>query len=259
MIPMLEQITPVILTYNEAPNIRRTLDAVRWAAEVLVIDSFSDDNTQEICASYANVRFIQRAFDSAAEQCNFALTQNIKTEWVLSMDADYVVSDELRNELHNLTPSSITNGYQIHFEYLLSGKRLWGSLYPPRTSLYRKQFAHYEQDGHTQRVRVKGDVGELRAKMFHDDRKPYDRWLTSQKRYAKLEARKLANTSWSKLNLQNKLRASGLAPIVIVPYTLLGKKLILSGPAGLEYCRQRFVAEMTLQKARYKLFKNKSK
>lgn len=256
---MLKQITPIILTFNEAPNIERTLAAVSWADEVLVIDSFSTDETVALCGKFPNVRVIQRAFESAAKQCNFALEQNIQTEWVLSMDADYVVSPALRDELAQLTPSSITNGYSIRFDYLIRGRRLFGSLYPPRTCLYRKQFAHYIQDGHTQRVNVKGDIGELQAKMYHDDRKPYTRWLASQERYAKLEADKLAESSWSELNWPNKLRASGLAPIAIVPYTLLGKKVILSGPAGLEYCWQRLVAEVTLQKARYRLFRNKSK
>ncbi|MFT5571295.1 MAG: glycosyltransferase involved in cell wall biosynthesis [Cryomorphaceae bacterium] len=255
---MLDQITPVILTFNEQANIERTLKALSWAADVLVVDSYSTDKTLKLCAQFSNVRVVQNTFESAAKQCNFALEQNIRSDWVLSMDADYVVTDALREELNTLTPSSITNGYNIRFTYLVRGRRLFGSLYPPRTCLYRKQFAHYIQDGHTQRVRVKGDLGDLRAKINHDDRKPYARWLSSQKRYAKLEARKLAQSSWSQLSWPNKIRASGLAPVIIVPYTLLGKKLILSGPAGLEYTWRRLVAEVCLQKARFKQRKDNS-
>lgn len=255
---MLDQITPVILTFNEAPNIERTLQAVSWASDVLVVDSFSKDATLDICAKFSNVRVVQKKFENAAKQCNFALEQNIQTEWVLSMDADYVVTEGLREELAVLTPSSITNGYNVHFDYLIRGRRLFGSLYPPRTCLYRKQFAHYIQDGHTQRVQVKGDVGDLRAKMNHDDRKPYSRWRASQERYARLEADKIGDSSWSELSLPNKVRASGLSPLAVIPYTLLGKKLILSGPAGLEYCWQRMVAEVYLQKARLKRRREKT-
>ena len=59
---MLDQITPLILTYNEAPNISRTLDSLRWASEVVVVDSFSTDETATIAASHPNVRVIQRAW-----------------------------------------------------------------------------------------------------------------------------------------------------------------------------------------------------
>lgn len=249
---MHSHITPIIITYNEAPNIGRTLDALSWANKVLVVDSYSDDATLDICARYPNVRVVQNPFENFAQQCNFALQQNIDTEWVLSMDADYVVSDALREELSSLTPSSITNGYQIRFDYLLDGKRLFGSLYPPRVCLYRKQFARYEQDGHAHRVRVTGDIGMLKSRLLHDDRKPYQRWYQSQLRYAELEASKLANSEWSQLSWPDKLRASGLAPFAIVPYTLLGKKVLLSGPAGFKYTWQRLTAELELQKARRK-------
>lgn len=254
---MLDKITPIILTFNEEPNIERTLSALTWATDVLVVDSYSTDATLALCAKFANVRVVQNQFENAAKQCNFALEQNIGTEWVLSMDADYVVTSGLHDELSTLTPSSITNGYNIRFDYLVRGRRLFGSLYPPRTCLYRKAFAHYVQDGHTQRVRVKGDVGDLHAKINHDDRKPYSRWLASQERYASLEASKLSESSWAELSLPNKIRATGLAPIAVIPYTLLAKKLILSGPAGLEYSWQRLVAEVYLQKARLKNYRNK--
>jgi len=89
---MLKQITPIILTFNEAPNIKRTLAALSWAERVLVIDSFSTDDTLEICASFDNVSVLQNHFENFAQQCNFALQQDIHTEWVLSMDADYIVT-----------------------------------------------------------------------------------------------------------------------------------------------------------------------
>ena len=249
---MLPYITPIVLTYNEEANIRRTLSALSWAQDVLVVDSYSDDATLAICTEFPNVRVIQRAFDDSASQCNFALAQDIETEWVLSMDADYVVTAELVAELAEKIPAADINGYQVSFDYLIDGIRLRGSLYPPRTALYRKQYASYWQDGHTQRVRVSGKSANLHGKVQHDDRKPYDRWLGSQKRYAELEASKLAMAPWTQLSLVNKLRKLGIAPLVVVPYTLLIKALILNGRAGIKYTAQRFIAEWQLQKARFR-------
>lgn len=248
---MINTITPIIICFNEEDNIARALDALSWAHEVLVVDSFSTDATLSICAKYANVRVVQHAFSSFAEQCNFALDQDIKTEWVLSMDADYVVSDALVEELSAITPAVDTSGYSISFDYLIDGKQLRGTLYPPRTALYRQASACYQQDGHAHRVLIDGKVERLQARIQHDDRKPWSRWLASQRRYASQEAEKLAQTPWAALSFADKMRKLGIAPLLVLPYTLLIKGLIFDGKVGLEYSKQRFIAEYYLQLARF--------
>ena len=250
---MLDQITPIILTFNEAPNLHRTLNAIDWAVEVIVVDSFSTDKTLEICAQYPNVRVVQHAFSSHSEQSNFALAQVSKTPWVLSMDADYIVTPELKKELAQLHTNNSTNGYRINFKYVMRGKILRGSLYPPRVCLYRQSSAHYEQDGHTQRVVIDGEIGELKSVLLHDDQKPYSRWFNSQKNYAAQEAHKMSATPWAELSMPDRVRYLGLAPLIILPYTLLAKGLIINGFAGLEYAFQRLAAELFLLRAR--LFK----
>ncbi|NNC98625.1 MAG: glycosyltransferase family 2 protein [Gammaproteobacteria bacterium] len=245
-------ITPIILTYNEEANIRRTLSALAWAEDVLVVDSFSQDATLPLCKSFANVRIVQRKFDSFAGQCNFALTQDIQTEWVLSMDADYVLSCGLVTELARLSPPVGTNGYRIAFDYMVDGVKLRGSLYPPRIALYRKHFARYRQDGHAHRVLVDGKIGNLDARIQHDDRKTYQRWLGSQKNYAVQEATKLKEIPWARLSIPDKIRKLGIAPLLIIPYTMLFRGLILDGTPGWKYCGQRFIAELYLQIARLK-------
>jgi glycosyltransferase involved in cell wall biosynthesis len=152
-----DQITPLILTYNEAPNIRRTLGKLSWAESIVVIDSGSTDGTLEILRRYRQVEVVQRPFIDAASQCNFGLTQ-VTSPWVLSLDADYELSDELIRELSALAPPYGVVGYRAHFVYRIFGRPLRGSLYPPRTVLYRKDRACYRQEGHTQRVVLDGQV-----------------------------------------------------------------------------------------------------
>ena len=92
-------ISVVILTYNEETNIARCLDSVSWSDDILVVDSFSEDRTVEISKRHG-ARVIQRAFEDFSSQRNFASEQgNLKHEWVLHLDADEVVSPELRAEL----------------------------------------------------------------------------------------------------------------------------------------------------------------
>ena len=65
---MLDQITPLLLTYNESPNIQRILNKLDWAREIVVVDSFSDDDTPTILGNYPTVRMFQRRFDNHANQ-----------------------------------------------------------------------------------------------------------------------------------------------------------------------------------------------
>src|SRR5919198_3101958 len=102
----LAQITPLILTYNESANIARTLAPLTWAKQIVLIDSGSTDDTEGIArAAHPGVRVVQRDFDSFAGQCNFGLTQ-VQTEWVLSMDADYVLTPEFVQEITALQPAA---------------------------------------------------------------------------------------------------------------------------------------------------------
>ena len=248
---MLDKITPVILTFNEQANIARTLAKLGWASRIVVVDSYSTDQTKAICQQDDRVDFIQRKFDLLATQWIFAIDQSIKTEWVLALDADYVLSDQLISELKSLQTGDIS-GYWVEFDYMVNGKNLTQSLYPPVIALYRVAGAGYTQDGHAQRVQVKGELGFLTSKIYHDDRKPFGRWLSSQWKYARQEAKKLKYESWSSLSNPDKLRKIGAAPLLIFPYTLFAKGLIFSGWPGIVYSGQRLVAELALQLARLK-------
>jgi glycosyltransferase involved in cell wall biosynthesis len=245
---LLDQITPLILSYNEVPNIARALDGLSWAREIVVVDSFSDDETVSIANSYSNVRVVQRAFDSHRNQWEFGLKETgITTPWVLALDADYIVTEELISELKTLQPTSNTAGYRAKFIYCINGKRLRSGIYPPVTVLYRREAATYVQDGHTQRIAIKGEIADLSAPVLHDDRKPFRRWFNAQSRYTELEAQKLLATDPAELAFADRLRRWRIVvPPAMLVYCLIVRGGILDGWAGFYYAFQRAMAECML-------------
>lgn len=246
-----QPITPVVLTWNEAANIERTLSRLEWAPRVLVFDSGSTDGTQALAQRFANVVVAERPFDSHAAQWEAAIRHpSVETDWVLALDADYVLTPELIQELGRLDLATGLRGYRVRFRYCIDGAPLRASLYPPVTVLFDRRSAHYVQEGHTQRIRVDGEVGDLEAHIFHDDRKPFERFVSAQERYAWLEAERLRCTPLSKLPWSGKIRKLRVVAPVLIPFgLLLGRGLIFEGRRGLRYARQRLVAEWMISSA----------
>jgi len=239
-------ITPLLITFNEIANIERTLAKLGWAKRIVVIDSGSFDGTLDVLAKDARIETIHRPFDSFAEQCNFGLG-HIRNGWVLSMDADYELTDELVAELGRLSPADSQTGYRARFVYCIHGRKLRGTLYPPRVVLYRAGAGRYENEGHGHRVRVAGAVTDLAGEILHDDRKPLARWLNSQLKYASREAEHLLAAPRTDLSRIDRLRLMGWpAPPLVLLYVLLAKGAVLDGPAGWFYAFQRLLAEVLL-------------
>ena len=244
----LDDITPVILTRDEAPNIGRTLAKLAWARDVVIADSGSVDDTIAIATSQPNVRVVTRPLDDLASQWTFAVAQ-ASTPWILTLDADYVIPDAFAEELRRLTPDDTVGGFEAPFVYAVHGAPLRASLYPPRAVLLRRDHARFYMDGHTQRVRVDGTVQRLITPITHDDRKDFAAFVKRQQRYMADEARKLLAMPSRDLPLSGKIRKLVVvAPIAALIHTLLVKRLILDGAPGLTYAFERMLAELILSR-----------
>lgn len=248
MTGFVDDVTPVIIAGDEEANLARTLGQLAWAKEIVVVDSFSRDATVQIARQFPNVRVMQHAMETLAAQWTFAVSQ-ARTAWVLTLDADYFVPDALVREIETLEPPRNVAGYEAEFVYAVGGKPLRASLYPPRAVLLRADRCEFYMDGHTQRVRVDGDVARLATKIVHDDRKPMSRFVARQRRYMRDEAEKIRKANPLALSPAGRLRKLIIvAPFAVVVHTLFVKGLILDGVAGLRYAWERFVAELILSR-----------
>ena len=107
------KLSAVVITFNEERNIERCLHSLRGIVdEIVVVDSYSIDRTEEICVKQG-VRFMQHPFEGHIQQKNFALAQ-ASGDWILSLDADEALDEMLRNSIMALKSSQEFNGYRMN-------------------------------------------------------------------------------------------------------------------------------------------------
>lgn len=245
-VPTLTQmITPLVLTYNEEPNIGATLTTLAWAPRVVVLDSGSTDKTEEIARSFRNVAWVARTFDNHGNQWQYGIRQtDIETEYVLALDADMRPSSDFVAEVEEFANRGNFAGACVPFEYRVLGRRLRGSIYPPQVRIFRRHGVRVTQPGHSQVFEVSGPVYRFRSAVIHEDFKPFDRWLINQTRYAALEAERIrAARTWK---LKDSLRRLGISPLLwgIFAYARAGGPL--NSPAARAYGYERLIFEAML-------------
>jgi len=248
MINPLDQVTPLILTYNEEANIVRTLAGLTWARRIVVVDSGSTDRTLEILREISTVEVVHRAFDSFASQCNFGLGL-ITTSWCLSLDADHVLTPAFTAEMCHFMAQELdgVSALRTPFRYLVYGKPLRGTLLPSRYNLIRPGGGHYEDDGHAHRFVPAGTTLVMRQPILHDDRKPLPRWLASQQRYLQQETSKLLGTTSHHLTRADRLRKRHvIAPFAVLALCLIRHGGVFDGWRGWFYAFQRMYVEILL-------------
>ena len=133
-----------IITLNEEANLARTLESVRWADEIVIVDSGSTDRTVEIARGFG-ARVIERPWPGFAQQKNFAI-EKCSGAWVLTLDADEELSPELQSQIRTLLPSGPrADAFYLRRRNLFLGRWIKrGSFYPDaKLRLFRRSAANF--------------------------------------------------------------------------------------------------------------------
>lgn len=234
-------VTPFILTYNEEPNLGRTLESLRWAPRVVVVDSGSTDATRAIAERFSNVAWFERRFDDFERQSRFAIEETgIDAEYVLALDADMAVPAPFVAELSARFFPGDFAGALVPFEYWVLGRPLLGSILRPQLRLFRRRAVRVQQIGHGHKFTVEGPQYRFKAPILHDDRKSLDRWTSSQLGYSRKEQDRMAHEppSW-----KDRVRRSGAMPLLAGGLTYLRTGGPFGGRAALHYTYERVVFE----------------
>lgn len=266
-------ITGLVLTLNEENIIKKCLKSLSFVDEILIFDSFSDDKTIEIAKSF-NAKVLQRKFDNYSSQRNAALKAvNKKSDWILMIDADEVVTKELRNEVIKVTSikSEITL-YSVRRKDIFNGKWLrYSSGYPtwfPR--LFKKGSVKVEREINEEYT-ASGVTSKLNSHLLHY---PFNKglhwWFHKHNNYSEMEAVKMVEEINESINFKYIFsndaiirrrffkRFSYKIPfrpqfIFFIFYIL--KLGFLDGKAGYDFCRMRKVYE-TMIDIKFKNQKN---
>jgi glycosyltransferase involved in cell wall biosynthesis len=184
----LPALTAIVLTLNEAPSIADCLSSLRFADELLVVDSLSTDGTPDL-ARAAGARVLQHQFTSPAAQRNWAIPQAAH-EWVLMVDADERATDELAGEIPAAIASAGASGYLIKRRNFFLGREIrrsgWQRDWVLR--LFRRDRAHYPERQVHERAAVEGPVGRLRGQLLHYSYRTLDDYWCKLRRYAEWNA-----------------------------------------------------------------------
>jgi len=188
------KVAVVILTYNEEQNLAQALGSVAgWADEVFVFDSFSTDRTVEIAREHG-AKVVQHPFENYARQRNAALdTLPISSEWILFIDADEWLPQELKCEIAEvIARSPMENGFYIKRRLIWMGCWIRRGYYPTWIlRLARRGRVHCEERQVNEHLIVDGAVGYLQHDFIHEDRKDLADWIAKHVRYARREADEL--------------------------------------------------------------------
>jgi glycosyltransferase involved in cell wall biosynthesis len=245
MVSAADAITPVLLTYNEEPNLAHTLACLGWARRVIVLDSGSTDRTEDIARSFPNVSWQTRCVDSHGGQWHYALFETgISTDYGLALDADMQLSAQLLHEIEQRFLPGGFDGGIIAFRYRIGRRLLVSSIYPPQLRLFRLARVTTSTIGHTHKFDLIGKLFHFRNRIVHDDRKSSDRWAESQTCYSRLEHLRINSTS--DLSLKDRLRTTGLMPLIAGSLAYVRAGGPLRGTAALQYAYERFTYEALL-------------
>lgn len=195
-------ITAIILTYNESLHLRRCIESLQgFASRIVVVDSYSSDETQQIAESL-EADFYQNTWINHAHQFNWALNNiNIQTKWVFRLDADEYIEDELKHEIAKTLPQADENvcGFFVRRKYVFLGQWIrHGAMYPVEVlRLFRFGTGQIEQrwmDEHI--VLERGTSERLRGNIVDDNLHSISWWVEKHNKYATLEMLELLNLQY---------------------------------------------------------------
>jgi glycosyltransferase involved in cell wall biosynthesis len=207
----MSKVSVFILTYNESVNIRRCLESLRgFSDDIVIVDSFSTDDTLEICRQFGS-RIFQHEFVNHALQCNWALESiEFRYDWILRLDSDEILPERLKAELNHLAASTnhdITGVYLNRRQYFMNRWLKHGGVYPHYIlRMFRQGCGYYENKTEEHFVLKLGAATKAKNDFLEDNRNNNMKfWLLKHAALAEGEIRDTLGADSGQDELEPKL------------------------------------------------------
>lgn len=186
------KITALAITLNEEDNVKRYIQSLSFADEIIFIDSNSTDATVAI-AKELGVKVIQRNFDDFSKQRNFAIKQ-AKNDWIIFFDLDEIITPELGKEI--VSTISLQNdfvAYYINRNFFFLGKQIkhGGWQTDKSIKIFNKKNCSYNGNLVHESIKTKGKIGFLKNRVNHYSYKSFDKYNEKLNLYSQLQAETL--------------------------------------------------------------------
>ncbi|MDR3793621.1 MAG: glycosyltransferase family 2 protein [Terracidiphilus sp.] len=231
---MRKRLSVALITQDEAENLPRTLASVRFADEIVVVDSGSTDGTVEL-ARAAGARVFEEPWKGFAAQKNAAI-EHTTCEWVLSIDADEEVSAELAAEIGALLEGEPEcEAYRLpRLNHFLGRPLRHGGYWPdPKLRLFRRGAARFRERAVHETMLTTGDTGQLRGQLIHHCYATLDEYVEHMNRYSTAAARQLVAEGRAPRTVAGLLWQAVTNPAATFVYNYFVRLGFLDGAAGL--------------------------
>jgi len=245
-------LTIVIPIRNEEANIGRCLEAIGDFADVLVVDSQSNDRSVEIAEAHG-ARVVQFFWNGGfpKKKKNWVLQEKlVRTEWVLFLDADEYLTEACKRELAETLPRTMKNGFWLTYDNYFMGQRIrWGipfrKLFLMRNG--KGRFQRVPDDGWTsldmevhEQLEIDGEVGVIRSPIIHRDDRGLEHFLRKHNEYSTWEAKRfLAGRETFRPSLRQRVKRALIDSYLLAPLYFFINYVVrlgfLDGRAGFVY------------------------
>ena len=268
-------VSVMIFTLNEEIHLPVCLDYLKWCDDVIIVDSFSTDKTEEI-ATENGARFFQNVFEGFGSQRNWALENiDIKNDWVLILDADEKVPAELSDELCRIASEDQVGigAFRVRRRFYMWGRWLrYSSLYPTWVVRFiHKDRVKYINRGHAETQEVQGEIRDLENDLIDENLKGIDDWFDRHNRYSTKDAEYEIQQQSCSLRIGEFFSADPLKrratlkriawrmpfrPLIYFIYSYIWRFGFIDGKDGLVFCLMKAAYQRMVVTKKYDLTQN---
>jgi len=275
-------VSVLVITKNEERNIRSCLESVKWADEIIIVDSQSTDGTVAIAKEYTDKIYLYSQ-DIVCRKRGWALENaSFSNDWVLMVDADEQATEAFREELREIVSNDGKSaGYQVRYKYSFLGREIRFGDPVMKTVLFRRSRAHVEtlqvpesanvpfiETAHEHPV-ISGKVVRMRSFLVHADKRPLHFYFARHNDYSTMEALMLVKDDSKRGFYDEILREKGvtyqktrrlakhvflrmpLKPLIYFIYSYILRLGFLDGYAGLVYNLCKAIYAFQIEVKRY--------